>query len=145
MSEIHLLVGSTLGGTEYVADALADKLREAGHEPQLHLTPNLHDLPLDGTWLICSATHGAGELPDNIQPFGEQLAEKPDLRGVRFAVFAIGDTNYDSFCQGGKVLEAAMLDCGAHPLWPRIDIDVMDPELPEDQASAWLDQQIGKL
>ncbi|EKE75961.1 FMN-binding protein MioC [Gallaecimonas xiamenensis] len=145
MSTIHILVGSTLGGAEYVADTLAEQLQAADHQVAIHLDPNLEDLPHAGTWLLCSSTHGAGELPDNIQPFAEQLAQQPDLSAVRFAVFALGDSSYDTFCEGGKQLETAMLACKAQSLWPRQDIDVLDEQLPEELASAYLTEQIGKL
>ncbi|WP_115720509.1 FMN-binding protein MioC [Gallaecimonas mangrovi] len=145
MSTIQILVGSTLGGSEYVADALAEALQQHHHQTHIHLTPDLNELPKEGVWLLCSSTHGAGELPDNIQPFAEQLTNHPDLSKVRFAVFAIGDRSYDTFCEGGKQLEQAMLACQSQPMWPRIDINVLDEALPEDQAVAYLAQQIEKI
>ncbi|WP_341504226.1 FMN-binding protein MioC [Gallaecimonas sp. GXIMD4217] len=134
-----------LGAAEYVADALADLLKAQGHDPQIHLEPTLAQLPREGTWLICTSTHGAGELPDNIQPFSEQLASQPDLGLVRFAVFALGDSSYDTFCQGGKTLEQQLLACQAKPLWPRLDIDVQDPALPEETAEAWLKDHLDRI
>ncbi|MED5526779.1 MAG: FMN-binding protein MioC [Pseudomonadota bacterium] len=145
MSDIHILVGSTLGGSEYVADALCETLQQHQHQVQIHLSPDLGSLPTNGIWLLCSSTHGAGDLPDNIQPFAEQLAGKPDLSQIRFAVFAIGDSSYDTFCEGGKQLEKAMIACQATEIWPRIDIDVLAEQLPEDLANAYLEAQISKI
>ena len=40
MSAYQIIVGSMLGGTEYVAEACVEQLNALGHETQLHLTPN---------------------------------------------------------------------------------------------------------
>ncbi len=145
MSQIHILVGSMLGAAEYMADALADTLKAQGHGVSIHLEPELAQLPTEGIWLLCTSTHGAGELPDNIQPFAQQLAQQPDLSQVRFAVFGLGDSSYDTFCQGGKTLEQLMLACQAEILWPRLDIDVQQQALPEDSAEAWLRDHLDRI
>lgn len=36
MAKIHLVTGSTLGMAEYVAEYIAEKLTDAGHQTQLH-------------------------------------------------------------------------------------------------------------
>ncbi len=69
MADITLISGSTLGGAEYVAEHLAEKLEEAGFSTETLHGPLLEDLPIDGVWLVITSTHGAGDLPDNLQPF----------------------------------------------------------------------------
>ena len=141
MSHLTLLVGSTLGATEYVADRLAELLTTAGHDSTI-ITRFDHWQASDAPstlWLICTATHGAGDLPDNIQPLGQYLAsQRPDLRHHRFAVVAVGDSSYDTFCEGGKTLERLLEDCGAINLLPRLEIDVQEHPIPEDEAEQWL-------
>ena len=141
MAKIEILIGTTLGNAEYVADELAAKLTELGHENQLHMTPKLDDLDPKSLWLIVSSTHGAGDLPDNIAPFlSEIFAKNPDLTGTKFAICAIGDSSYDTFCEGPKKLSQALQDCGAQVYVDKIQIDVQYDHTPEDPALAWLTQ-----
>ena len=65
MADITLISGSTLGGAEYVAEHLAEKLEEAGFTTETLHGPLLEDLPASGIWLVISSTHGAGDIPDN--------------------------------------------------------------------------------
>eukprot|EP01084_Bolivina_argentea_P229083 386722_1 len=73
MADITLISGSTLGGAEYVAEHLAEKLEEAGFTTETLHGPLLEDLPASGIWLVISSTHGAGDIPDNLSPFYEAL------------------------------------------------------------------------
>ena len=45
MADITLISGSTLGGAEYVAEHLAEKLEEAGFTTETLHGPLLEDLP----------------------------------------------------------------------------------------------------
>lgn len=69
MADITLISGSTLGGAEYVAEHLAEKLEEAGFTTETLHGPLLEDLSASGIWLIISSTHGAGDIPDNLSPY----------------------------------------------------------------------------
>jgi hypothetical protein len=53
MADITLISGSTLGGAEYVAEHLAEKLEDAGFSTQTLHGPLLEDLPTDA---ICRIT-----------------------------------------------------------------------------------------
>jgi len=148
MAHIHLVIGSTLGAAEYVAEHLAEQLTAQGHSTASHNPARLDDLPLqaDDILLVVTSTHGAGEIPDNLQPFAAELAErKPDLGACRFAVVALGDSNYDTFCAGGKQMEQLLLDCGAKQMGDRFDIDVISHDIPEDAADIWLSNWLPKL
>ena len=69
MADITLISGSTLGSAEYVAEHLAEKLDDAGFSSEILHGPVLEEVPTDGIWLIISSTHGAGDIPDNLQPY----------------------------------------------------------------------------
>lgn len=146
MTPIHFIVGTMLGSSEYVADHLATLLPNTCNTTQ-HLTPDLtdFDLSLPQTWIICTSTHGAGDFPDNIQSFIEQLNDQPILNNIDYAVCALGDTNYDTFCQAGKTIDKKMADLGANSLTTIALIDVSLGDIPEEKAEIWFDQYKNKL
>ncbi|MBP8227422.1 MAG: flavodoxin domain-containing protein, partial [Pararheinheimera sp.] len=93
-----------------------------------------------------TSTYGAGDLPDNIQPFVDQLAQdQTDLTTVSYAVITLGDSSYDTFCLAGKKISDLFASLGASLLLPGLDIDVLTAELPEDQALVWLPEFIKTL
>ncbi|WP_215786870.1 FMN-binding protein MioC [Pantoea dispersa] len=139
MADITLISGSTLGSAEYVAEHLEEKLQEAGFSTELLHGPELDEVPQEGVWLIVSSTHGAGELPDNLLPFYEALQEsQPDLSGVRFGAVGIGNHEYDLFCGAIKQLETTLTQLGAKRIGDRLEIDVLEHEIPEDPAEVWV-------
>jgi MioC protein len=143
---IEILVGSQMGAAEYAAEQVAETLEKAGYEVKLHLTPDLTQLTKKSIWLVVTSTYGAGDLPDNIQPFVDQLAQdQTDLTTVSFAVITLGDSSYDTFCLAGKKISDLFHSLGGRSLLEGLDIDVLKPELPEDQALLWLPQFIKTL
>ncbi|MBA4821860.1 FMN-binding protein MioC [Pantoea ananatis] len=139
MADITLISGSTLGSAEYVAEHLEEKLQEAGFSTQMLHGPELHDVPLQGIWLVVSSTHGAGELPDNLQPFYDAIDEShPDLSAVRFGAVGIGNHEYDLFCGAIRNLDALLITCGAQRIGERLEIDILQHEIPEDPAEEWV-------
>ncbi|MCL1140765.1 FMN-binding protein MioC [Shewanella pneumatophori] len=146
MAKVEILVGTTLGGTEYVADEISDQLSDLGHETLIHLTPNLDELSKDSLWIIVSSTHGAGDLPDNIVPFFEEIqAQKPDLSAVKYALCAIGDSSYDTFCQGPEKLIGQLDLCSAQVFVDKIQIDVQYNPIAEEAALSWLSEWQAKI
>jgi MioC protein len=140
---IEILVGSQMGAAEYTAEQVADTLVQAGYEVRLHLTPDLEQLARNSTWLVITSTYGAGDLPDNIQPFADQLAQdRSDLTTVSYAVITLGDSSYDTFCLAGRKIEALLAAKQATAMGIKLDIDVLTADLPEDQALGWLPQFI---
>lgn len=140
MSNISILIGTMLGASEYVADRLTEVL-EPQHKVTNHLAPNLADLNAaqEQTWIICTSTHGAGDFPDNINGFVESLKEQsPDLSKISYAVCALGDSNYDTFCQAGKTIDQLLEQLGAHRIAAAHLINVSLGDLPEDSAESWL-------
>ena len=63
---ICVISGSTLGGAEYVAEHLEEVLKTQNFSTALFHGPELDDVIDENIWLIVTSTHGAGELPDNL-------------------------------------------------------------------------------
>ena len=131
MADITLISGSTLGGAEYVAEHLAEKLEEAGFTTETLHGPLLEDLSASGIWLVISSTHGAGDIPDNLSPFYEALQEQK--------------REYDTFCGAIDKLEAELKNSGAKQTGETLKINILDHDIPEDPAEEWLGSWINLL
>ena len=145
MAHIDIIIGSTLGAAEYVAEHLAEQLQAQQHSTELHYQPDLNNLLAskgsDTLWLIVTSTHGAGQVPDNLQPFTQDLAQRqPQLADLRYAVVALGDSNYDTFCAGGRLLDQLMEQTGAQKVGERLEIDVTQHDIQEDAADIWFSE-----
>lgn len=154
MSKFQIIVGSMLGGTEYVAEACEEQLKTLNHDVNLHLNPDLSSIlkiTFDNNkdsynnkkniWLICTSTHGAGDFPDNIQTFVNDLKNcEQDLSSVTYLIIATGDSNYDTFCKAGYDINKILITKGCNRL---LDIKTLDMSLdidPEELAQLWIDQ-----
>lgn len=139
MAHITVISGSTLGNAEYVAEHLANKLLAQGHEVQVLHGPELDEVPQQGIWLVVTSTHGAGELPDNLQPLFEQIeTQQPDLTGIHFGAVGIGSSEYDTFCGGIAIVDRILIAFGAKRIGEVIKIDIKQHDVPEDPAEEWL-------
>ncbi|ENS4379926.1 FMN-binding protein MioC [Salmonella enterica] len=146
MADITLISGSTLGGAEYVAEHLAEKLEAAGFSTETLHGPRLEDLSTSGSWLIISSTHGAGDIPDNLLPFYKDLqSQKTNLSALRFGAIGIGSREYDTFCGAIKKIEAELKGAGAKQLGETLKINILEHDIPEDPAEIWLDSWINLL
>jgi MioC protein len=64
---------------------------------------------------------------------------------VKYAVVAIGDSSYDTFCAAGKHAYSLLEDIGATPLTDCCIIDILDHQVPEEPAEEWLIPILDKL
>ncbi|EPQ7201794.1 MULTISPECIES: FMN-binding protein MioC [Providencia] len=139
MTKVTLISGSTMGSAEYVAEHMAEILEELGYETEVQHGPDLDSLPREGLWLVVSSTHGAGDLPENIQPLAEQIeSQSPDLSQVQFGSVGIGSSEYDTFCGAIHKLSRLLVDHGAKRIGEPLEIDVQQHEIPEDPAGEWV-------
>lgn len=140
MASILILVGTESGNAQMVADTLQEELSRTGHEVEVRAEgDNLEWLDGGRVVLICTATHGLGELPDNIIPLHDALVrEKPDLSALRYGVIALGDQTYDdTFCNGGKIMDRLFAELGARRIGERLEIDACTQPLPDEDALEW--------
>lgn len=140
MAHFNIIVGSVLGASEYVADALKETLEEKCHSATIYLEPDYKQICSehgDAIWLICTSTHGAGDLPDNIQTFADEL-KSAKLENKNFMVVGLGDSSYDTYCNGAMKMQDLMQQAGAKLIAQPIHIDVLTHPIPEDNAVEWL-------
>ena len=140
MAKIVILVGTESGNAQMVADALKDELEGHGHSVSVtDRAQSAADVAGHEVALICCSTHGNGDIPSNILGLAERLdGEKPDLSALRYGVIALGDQTYsETFCFGGKKLDAIFAACGARKLGERLEIDACTQPLPDEEALQW--------
>ncbi|MFC0322184.1 FMN-binding protein MioC [Gallibacterium melopsittaci] len=146
MTSICIITGSTLGGAEYVAEHLDDCLQQKGFTTKIFHGPELNQVIEDKIWLVVTSTHEAGELPYNLQPLFEQLAEtQPDLSDLRFAVVGLGNSDYDTFCFAVDRVEQNLQNLNAKCICDSLRIDVLSTEDPDADAENWLPTMLDQL
>jgi sulfite reductase (NADPH) flavoprotein alpha-component len=66
--------------------------------------------------VVVTSTQGEGEPPEEAVALHKFLFSKkaPKLEGTAFAVFGLGDTSYEFFCQSGKDFDSKLAELGAN-------------------------------
>ncbi len=127
-SRIAVLYGSQTGTAEGLARKLAKEVKATGYTVSLNSLEGYVPAALaaETCALFIVSTYGEGEAPDCVQPFFQQLCVQhfPLLGDLSYAIFALGDSHYEHFCQFGKDLDAKLSGLGATCLLPRTDSDV---------------------
>lgn len=110
---IDVLYGTESGNAEMAAEEIVGALGDARAVDLQDLDPG--DLTSSTVYLVLCSTYGDGELPASAQPFVESLeAQRPDLAGVRYAIFGLGDSSYaESYSLGGNRLAECLDALGA--------------------------------
>lgn len=149
MSNILILVGTESGNAQMVGDTLMDEFAAQGHDAEVVSEGTLDDLALETREivLICTSTHGLGELPDNIIPIQEALeATRPDLSHLKYGVIALGDQTYaETFCKAGKIMDALFASLGAVKVGERLEIDACTQPLPDEEAVDWSKEWLAQV
>lgn len=149
MANILIIVGTESGNAQMCADHLADNLPSLGHEIEVVGDADVGGVEFDGreVVLVCTSTHGDGELPDNVMPLAERLrSDAPDLSALRYGVIALGDQTYRAtFCKAGKDMDALFASCGAQKVGERLEIDACTQPLPDEEALNWAQEWVTLL
>lgn len=143
MAKIALIVGTVYGAAQYVAEQAQPLLVELGHSAELFTDAKLDDvLKFDADiWLVISSTTGQGDIPDNLLPFYLDVKDRfPLLTNKQFAVIALGDSSYTTFCGAGEQLQELLLEIQGTELAPMLRIDACETLEPETIALPWIQQ-----
>lgn len=138
-----ILYGTETGTAELVADAIADVL-SADFDPSIYDMTDYaaEDLDTDDFLVVICSTYGEGELPSGALPFADELDdEKPDLNGMRFAVFGMGDSVYDdTFNRGGEIMAEMLTKLGATQVGEHFRHDASSTIKPAVAGAEWAER-----
>jgi MioC protein len=138
--KIAILYGTETGNAEMLAEDIAAHLADHDVTVTNLADTDPGDFDPDVLHLIVTSTYGDGELPASARLFAERMAAaSPDLAGVHFAVFGMGDSEYpETFNFGGKRIEEMMTASGARMLGARVTHDASGSDL----AMPWADDVV---
>lgn len=143
--KITVLFGTETGNAEMLAEDMAGEL-EGDHAVEVVNLADFEpaDFDRETLYLLVCSTYGDGELPASAKPFAERMAAGgPDLAGVHFGIFGMGDSEYDETFNGGpRALAELMTAAGAAQLGERIAHDASGADMAEDLAFPWAEEII---
>ncbi|MET4048646.1 MULTISPECIES: flavodoxin domain-containing protein [unclassified Rhodococcus (in: high G+C Gram-positive bacteria)] len=136
---VVVLFGSETGTAEEVADKIAEVMTDHDVDVRDMLEYELSDIDTDDFHVIVCSTYGEGELPTGAGPFYDALVEEgPDLSGLRFAMFGLGDRVYeDTFNRGGEIIADKLVELGAQQVGEHARHDSSSNVKPKVQAAEW--------
>ncbi|HAU3359206.1 TPA: NADPH-dependent assimilatory sulfite reductase flavoprotein subunit [Salmonella enterica subsp. salamae] len=128
MTGITLISASQTGNARRVAEALRDDLLAANLNVTLVNAGDykFKQIASEKLLVMVTSTQGEGEPPEEAVALHKFLFSKkaPTLNDTAFAVFSLGDTSYEFFCQAGKDFDNKLAELGGERLLERVDADV---------------------
>jgi len=148
MANIYLVVGSVTGTALGVAEVLKQVIEVAGHSVVLDEHASLATLNSQ-SWdavLICTSSTGKGEIPNNLMPFYNELANGASLLAkMKFGIIALGNSSYANFCGAANLMEQRFFEMQALCPVPKVTIDATETTTPERDAKFWLKEFLAAL
>lgn len=142
---ITLISASQTGNARRVAEMLRDNLLASALNVTLVNAGDykFKQIAQEKLLIIVTSTLGEGEPPEEAVALHKFLFSRkaPTLTGTAFAVFGLGDTSYEFFCQSGKDFDSKLAELGAERLLDRVDADLEF----QPAAQAWCEQVVAVL
>ena len=139
---INVLYGTLSGNSESCAELLRDSLSTAGFTAELSSISevNAEFLSKCKYVFLCISTYGDGDPPDDVWDQWDEMVESQDndFSNFKYSVLALGDTDYELFCEAGKRFDEAFENQGATRVLDRVDCDVDF----EDPSKLWIENVV---
>ncbi|MBV8484886.1 MAG: sulfite reductase subunit alpha [Verrucomicrobia bacterium] len=133
----NVYFGTETGNSEALAKQTAKFLQSRGFESQAINLNKISSGALAGEAyaLIVISTFGDGDPPDSAKAFYTELhaPDHPRLSELRYSILALGDRNYERFCQCGKDIDVRLEALGGQRIYQLAECDVDY----EAAAEAW--------
>ena len=145
--DITILYGTETGNAEMLCEDIQAALEESGHDILMENLSDVNpaDLDLARVHLVVCSTYGDGELPASAKPFAEAMTDAPDLNGLQFGIFGLGDREYETFNLGSKQIEEMLVGAGATLISERVTHDASGSDMAEDVAVPWAEAVISAV
>ena len=126
--KIAVFYASQTGTAEGLARKLTKELKSKGYNAyaiSLEAYTSA-SLAAEQYAVFIASTYGQGDAPDAVQPFYEQVCVEhfPRYENLHYAVFALGDRHYETFCKFGIDLDNKLALLGASRICDRMECDV---------------------
>ncbi len=125
---VTILSASQTGNARRLAEQLRDDLLAAKLNVNLVNAGDykFKQIAQEKLLVVVTSTQGEGEAPEEAVALHKFLMSKkaPKLNDTAFAVFGLGDTSYEFFCQAGKDFDGKLAELGGTRLLDRVDADV---------------------
>ena len=141
---IKFLYATQSGNAEVLANDFVDEIPDGATADAQDIDSIETDIfeNKDDFYVLIIATYGEGDYPFTAEEFFEDLEdESPDLSGVKFASFGLGDISYeDSYNLAIKNATALMEKLGATRVGEIGEHDASSGEDPEEKGMPWWSQ-----
>lgn len=133
---LALYYGTVTGNAESLAQRAETRALAEGWQPRLRNLADIKppELVADRLALFVVSTWGDGEPPADVSDFWYDLEKAAlDLRGLRYAVFGLGDHDYPDFNAFARKLDERLAALGAQRVSDRVEAGLQF----EDPYAEW--------
>ena len=146
--KLQFLFGTETGNSEMLCEDMVAELG-AGFDCDIANLADVDPTALDRSvfHIFVTSTYGNGDLPSQAVAFETAMeADAPDLKGLSFAIFGLGDQVFaETFAHGSERLAKLLVSAGATMVGTRGIHDASSLEMPEDVGLPWLSGIIAEV
>ena len=144
--KVVILFGTESGNAEFAAEDMAAEITDREVEVFDMTDFNVEDLSPDNFYLVICSTHGEGDPPSGAVPMLQALeSQAPDLTGVEYAMFGLGDSSYENYSKGSEHIDEKLAALGAKRVGEYGRHDAHTGTLPNSSAVDWTNRVLESI